>query len=830
MRKILLLKLLFAVAASTNAQSTYINSCGDEHIINAIPASPNAHCLYNRDGKLISQPEDFNPPDPYVAGMSKVDGGVPYKSYVFPNWRIPQKFTEGMPVYSCFDEFPLAYWWSDKKCNLYAYYFLKQLAPKKRLISYLTTPSFHYKVYSDGSVKILDADTLAIVAEKPAEFTISPAELEEFHGQFNVEREIDRDRTHNVLVHPCDVAKRSHFWAGNSSYELYGIPKGVISAATVDNGKYLALLETGPEKNDYNRIARIYNNHWDFFWELIDSHGKVLFKNEYKGKENLTAILSVPAISSANNTREQYKKGDELLPNAKYLLAGTDIEDTTVTNKAPTNRDFCATLYDKTGEIIWKRKYGGIGNEHCTAALATRDGRYFILAGITRSPISRDVRKAPVAYSIAKDMDYWCIKIDMRGKIVWDARFGTTSRDSLNSIAEATNGDILLGGFTSGMVNIPADNRGNTHSVALPGNNYYVVKIDSMGTLKWMNIFGGSGNDRLYQIIPSETNKRFHLWGMSDSKELFPPDVTSKTQFSSILDTTYERTTTYLWHVTIDENGKKLSSSFEMPEPQPHGGLWSPTEKNVFTYGYVYRISDDYEFNKEYLFVDNIMQVFSDGGGYTFTESVDALFFPKKITVKETIFKDIMQFGVHSEETNRLLPNSERPAHPVKKHDVGKMPDKKDTKPTNKKDPGNLFPPKKTNDKNKQVEEPNVKPKEQEAPDSIVVPEKRKGNSTGTKGKQTKETSSKSKVEKPDIKPKEQKAPDSIGAPVEKNIFNQKDLYKGKNQKALTEKDKKASEKKAAVSKNNKTKRVSDEKIVLDTLLKKEVKKVNDKK
>lgn len=820
--------------------------------------STNAQYTYDSDGYLVAYPEDMGP-NGYLAHLgfyannvrmrgSQIDErDMAYKSYFFPNWHIPSKLTGGNWIYSykmSVDQRPsyLAYWWNDMHCNFYLYYFLKYLGLQKRVVSYLTTPLFHYKVYNDGSVKIMDAAGRKQIAQKSAEFEIGRPEIDTYGGGG-----MNDLGYKGTAIDPCDIARESHYEVYYSP-NLGRIPMGVLSAATVNNGSHIVLLETesaGPasgyktiDNGTVNGYSYSYSN---YSWQLMDSRGKVLFKRNYYGKENLTAILTVPGTSSANGqssgeatSADNYKKGNAAFPDAFYLLAGTEIEDTTIKNKKPFKTDFCANLYDKTGELIWKRKYGGNDFDRCAAALATRDGKYFILAGSTRSGSGRDVTKGPISAADAvKDIDYWCIKIDLRGKLIWDARFGTTDRDILNSIAEADNGDILLGGFTSGVVTTPAGTRGGSQAMSMPGNNYYVVKIDSFGILKWSKIFGGQGNDRLYQMIPSKSNKRFHLWGMSDSKELFPQGVSSKTVFHSEFDTTFERTTTYLLHITIDENGKQLSSSFEIPTSGTNG-VMMPHEENVFSYGYVYRISDDYQFNKEYLYANEVLDLVNAGDPNTYSRTVidTSIIIPRvgRQTVEEHYIKDIVSFAVHSEETNRLLPHSERGAVATKKAtNPGKMP-KKETTPNKKEQPENVFAPKETKDKNEQVEKPDIKPKEQKTPDGIVIPEKQKGKTTaGIKSKQTKNAESKSKVEKPSIKPKEQKAPDSLGIPEGKKVIKNKtvEIINEKNREILF--DNPSVEKKRTNKKGeNKLNTVSNKKNS-DTSLKKEVKTVEKK-
>ncbi|MBL0050520.1 MAG: hypothetical protein IPP29_02850 [Bacteroidetes bacterium] len=101
-------------------------------------------------------------------------------------------------------------------------------------------------------------------------------------------------------------------------------------------------------------------------------------------------------------------------------------------------------------------------------------------------------------------------KIDSLGTIVWQNTIGGINGDGLNSISSSPDGGYVLGG-TSGS-NISGDKTENSNG----NEDYWVVKIDSLGYIEWQNTIGGSYTEYLYSITPSPDGG-FVLGGSSDS-------------------------------------------------------------------------------------------------------------------------------------------------------------------------------------------------------------------------------------------------------------------------------------------------------------------------
>src|ERR1051326_8398078 len=81
----------------------------------------------------------------------------------------------------------------------------------------------------------------------------------------------------------------------------------------------------------------------------------------------------------------------------------------------------------------------------------------------------------------------------------WDYRYGGTYGDILNTLKQTTDRGFILGGYSN------SDSSGDKSQVnwdtTLGSNDYWIVKIDSLGNKKWDKRFGGKKDDLLSAIV-----------------------------------------------------------------------------------------------------------------------------------------------------------------------------------------------------------------------------------------------------------------------------------------------------------------------------------------
>ncbi len=178
-----------------------------------------------------------------------------------------------------------------------------------------------------------------------------------------------------------------------------------------------------------------------------------------------------------------------------YILAGST--DSGISGDKTENRvgntDYWVIKLDASGNISWQNDIGGIMFDILYSAYETADGG-FILGGTSTSGISGD--KTEGAFGL---IDYWVVKLNVAGTVVWNKTIGGTLNDYLYSVVPTSDGGSIAVGLSDSGLN------GNKTEGTNGLYDYYLVKFDNAGNISWQNSIGGSGNDYVFVNPVQET-------------------------------------------------------------------------------------------------------------------------------------------------------------------------------------------------------------------------------------------------------------------------------------------------------------------------------------
>lgn len=187
----------------------------------------------------------------------------------------------------------------------------------------------------------------------------------------------------------------------------------------------------------------------------------------------------------------------------------------------------------------WDKRYGGTYYEYLYSFLQTNDGGY-ILGGVSNSGINGD--KSEFNWDTTfQTVDYWIVKTDSIGNKQWDKRYGGLNTDWLFSMQKTTDGGYILGGTSN------SDSSGNKTQSSQGDYDYWVVKIDSLGSIQWDKRYGGSLVDELYSL--QQTSDGGYILGGASFSDISG----DKTKHN--WDSTFH--TPDYWVVKIDSLGNK---------------------------------------------------------------------------------------------------------------------------------------------------------------------------------------------------------------------------------------------------------------------------------
>ena len=161
-----------------------------------------------------------------------------------------------------------------------------------------------------------------------------------------------------------------------------------------------------------------------------------------------------------------------------YILAGSSYSTDGNYSSNHGDSDFWILKINATGDILWQKLLGGTGSDGANTIVQTSDGGY-IVAGNSNS------NDGDVSDNHG-DNDYWVVKLNSTGGIVWQKSLGGSALDWNNSMAKTTDGGCIVVGFTQS-----SDINGD----------YYVVKLSATGSIEWQKALGGTGGDYAYAVV-----------------------------------------------------------------------------------------------------------------------------------------------------------------------------------------------------------------------------------------------------------------------------------------------------------------------------------------
>ena len=230
------------------------------------------------------------------------------------------------------------------------------------------------------------------------------------------------------------------------------------------------------------------NGDWDYWIVKIDSLGNIEWQNTIggSGEDRLNSIAQTT--------------------DGGYILGGMSNSNISSDKTENSNGDwdYWIVKTDSIGVIQWQNTIGGNGGDGLHSIAQSSDGGY-ILGGYSASDISGDKSENSNGF-----IDFWIVKTDSLGTILWQNTIGGDDWDELTSIQQTSEGGYILGGWSESSIS------GDKTENCKGDYDYWIVKTDSLGAIQWQNTIGGSNNDKLYSIVQT-SDLGYFLGGWSSS-------------------------------------------------------------------------------------------------------------------------------------------------------------------------------------------------------------------------------------------------------------------------------------------------------------------------
>ena len=240
-----------------------------------------------------------------------------------------------------------------------------------------------------------------------------------------------------------------------------------------------------------------------------------------------------------------------MMPDSSFILFGLTTSNDGDISYNHGEGDFWLVKTDKYENLVWEKTYGGSDSELPENMAVTSNG-FFILFGETESN-NGDVsgNHGGIDYWVVKTdslgnllwqrclgssvndlslqmrlddedniyvigeshgddgditepcdfIDYWIVKLNTNGDLLWDRTLGGTYIDWGITILPTSDGGYIAGGYTTS-----TDGDVSCTNPTIMHSDAWIVKLDSLNNIEWNHCYGGSNNETANDIIATEDN------------------------------------------------------------------------------------------------------------------------------------------------------------------------------------------------------------------------------------------------------------------------------------------------------------------------------------
>lgn len=217
--------------------------------------------------------------------------------------------------------------------------------------------------------------------------------------------------------------------------------------------------------------------------DVTGHHGSDTAKADY-WVVKLNSAGSIEWQKSLGGTGDDVARSVQQTSDGGYIVAGSAKSTNGDVTGGHGGNDYWIVKLSATGDIQWQKSLGGSGDDIAFAIDQTADNGYVVAGSSSSSDGDVTVNHGA--------RDFWIVKLDNTGNLVTQVSYGGSNDEAALTIKATTDGGYIVSGRTASTDGDVTGNRGQ--------EDFWLLKLDNKGGLRWQKTFGGSDNEEANSI------------------------------------------------------------------------------------------------------------------------------------------------------------------------------------------------------------------------------------------------------------------------------------------------------------------------------------------
>ncbi|MFM7021785.1 MAG: LamG-like jellyroll fold domain-containing protein [Flavobacteriales bacterium] len=362
------------------------------------------------------------------------------------------------------------------------------------------------------------------------------------------------------LIASANVSKLWLTWVDNAEDET---EYKVLRSSTL-NGSYTQIASLPPNSIYFLDPNTVFGVEYFYRIQAFKDDKNLGLSNKARGIRELESSPS----RVINGTADFLGREVKALPDGGYVIVGKR------------NYKFAILLIDKCGKTVWQKTFESkYGTDDAYNVTPTPDGGFLVVGKSSGDPgFDRSQTNGACfckasctdwyvnnGYSKAGD-DFWAIKISKNGALQWEKSYRGFLNDVATEIIPTSDGGYLIGGYSDyyasseyndclekgdPLIKLP-NGKVLVRPVGVNYEDYWVVKINSSGSLQWEKYYGSHGYDNLKKLVELPDHSILLLG------DVYGIDMNYYTKDNPTNLKAPQKGSSFVWMVKIDANGTQL--------------------------------------------------------------------------------------------------------------------------------------------------------------------------------------------------------------------------------------------------------------------------------